>query len=87
MIIRAYGLVEEIIPNQSGGPTMLVRLVRGSVKPRSTSWHMLAGYGACKAWRDFEFIEDRAEVGREEGKSLLIFLNTINKSISTHQDY
>ncbi len=66
---------------------MLVRLVRGLVEPGSTSWHMLARYEACKAWRDFEFIEDRAEVGREEGKSLLIFLNTINESISTHEDY
>ena len=64
---------------------MLVRLVCGLVKPSSISWHTLARYEACKAWRDFEVIKDGAEMGREKGKFLLILLNTINESIDSRR--
>ena len=57
-----------------------MRLARCLIKVRSTSWHMLAGYQARKAWRNFECVKDSSEVGRGERKPLLILLNTINES-------
>ena len=43
--------------------TTLVWLACCLIKSRSTSWHMLAGYEAGKAWRNFEGVKDREEVG------------------------
>ena len=43
--------------------TTLMRLARCLIKSRSTSWHMLAGYEARKAWRNVEGVKDGAEVG------------------------